>query len=579
MTQLMDLFRGEPLSVTIRRVMEGLKAPKDSGEYKYARFAMTRIILPPGISFLCSVLLLAFAMFAAAIPPAPSEKTFEVTAIEAEKVDTKEIKPEEEQPQPPPPEDIVVNRPDLAPGPVSQILTPGPASEYSSGDSPNDTKPGVGGDLDVPMVPYAAVMTKSPVIIRGLYGNRTKGGREAAGKAYGGGGAGFGATEGAVLRALRWLKKYQKDDGSWTGECGGVPKAGKGSHGEAGAYGGKASPDAYTGLALLCFLAHGETPASEEFGQTVEKAIRWLVDHQGADGHFAKSGSDLGYGHPIATYALCEAYGMTKVPTLQFAAEKAINYIIKGQHESGGWDYDCNKAGTRDDTSVTSWCAQALKAAKMAGLSNKDLDQTMKKAIKGLQQNYNSNCNAFNYSNCQNLFGNNLTSAAVLSLQLLGGAKEKEARSGMAWLNANATCNWEKPWGYASIYYWYYTTQAMFHTGGDSWRNWNKQFSFEVVKHQNVIKCGIKDAHGNDVDIGYWDPANPDEFCHSLVYNTTLCCLMLEVYYRYLPTFQMPKDGVAVDGPAPADGVASAKDGAGKADKVEKEQVKIDIQM
>jgi hypothetical protein len=35
---------------------------------------------------------------------------------------------------------------------------------------------------------------------------------------------------------------------------------------------------------LLAFLAHNETPASPEFGTTVEKAMKYLVGAQGKDG-------------------------------------------------------------------------------------------------------------------------------------------------------------------------------------------------------------------------------------------------------------------------------------------------------
>jgi hypothetical protein len=34
--------------------------------------------------------------------------------------------------------------------------------------------------------------------------------------------------------------------------------------------------DAMTGLAILTFLAHGETPSSEEFGETVTKGVQYL---------------------------------------------------------------------------------------------------------------------------------------------------------------------------------------------------------------------------------------------------------------------------------------------------------------
>jgi len=84
----------------------------------------------------------------------------------------------------------------------------------------------------------------------GIYGNRSPGARGRAMKKFGGN----GIAEGAVLRALRWLKVNQAKDGSW-------PK----------------SKHAMTSLALLTYMAHGETPESEEFGKTVQEAIKYLV--------------------------------------------------------------------------------------------------------------------------------------------------------------------------------------------------------------------------------------------------------------------------------------------------------------
>ena len=63
-------------------------------------------------------------------------------------------------------------------------------------------------------------------------------------------------AEKAVLAALRWLKEHQESDGSW------APTA---------------NPAAKTGLAALCFLGHGETPDSEEFGPTISKALSALA--------------------------------------------------------------------------------------------------------------------------------------------------------------------------------------------------------------------------------------------------------------------------------------------------------------
>jgi hypothetical protein len=438
------------------------------------------------------------------------------------------------EPEPPPPEleeppeieEKIIDVPD-----VVEVEIP---TEFDISNP--DPSPAV--DFSPQPAPFDSVsIVKSPVIMRGIYGSRNPGSRGSALKRYGGG----GATEGAVLRALRWLKKYQESDGSWQANSGGpAPNPG----GEL--YTG--TPESFTSLALLSFLAHGETPASEEFGETIEKALAWLLQRQGADGSLGVAvgrGADLGYSHPIAAYALAEAYALTKVPSVKTAAGKAIDYIIRGQHGNGGWDYHC-RASAREDVSVTAWCVQALKAAKMGGLENEGMDTSMSRAVDGLTKVlYNAGRNIFTYDNRgpHGAINGGLTCAGVLSMQFLGAAGRPENKQAMCWLKQNASCNWTAPWGRSPIYYWYYTTQAMFHTGGETWANWNKQFSVALVNNQTVVKAAIKGPDGKLKDIGYWKPIEkrPAEYCQAYVYNTTLCALSLQVYYRYLPTFKTPE--------------------------------------
>ncbi len=96
-----------------------------------------------------------------------------------------------------------------------------------------------------------------PLVMKGLYAGRSSGGRASALGQYGGKWGEY--TERSVLKALEWLKNHQNADGSWE------PRA---------------DAPAMTGLALMAFLAHGETTASEKYGATVEKAIRYLVSQQ-----------------------------------------------------------------------------------------------------------------------------------------------------------------------------------------------------------------------------------------------------------------------------------------------------------
>ena len=71
--------------------------------------------------------------------------------------------------------------------------------------------------------------------------------------------------------------------------------------------------------------------------------------------------------------------------------------------------------------------------------------------------------------------------------------------------------------GGGGAYGWYYMTQARFQTGGQLWDAWNDKMLPLLIKQQ--------------AEDGHWD-------CYrGAVMSTTLCCLCLEVYYRYLPTY------------------------------------------
>jgi hypothetical protein len=447
-----------------------------------------------------------------------------------------EIPPPEKPPEPEPevqPE-ITEFNPD-----VPQNLVDNTSSDTLTFGDPNinDTSQGSGGSTDDKAgigsgysteTGFEQSVVKSPLVFKGLFAQRTAGGRRGSVTKYGGG---IQGTEAAVLRALRWLKKNQEYNGSWTTSSGG------------GSYAEKATPG-MTGLALLTFLAHGETPASEEFGETIQKAIEWLVANQNASGRFAESDKHE-YSMPIATYALCEAFALTKVPIIKAAAEKAVEVIIKGQGPGGIWNYNCDGSG-RQDTTYSSWCAQALKAAKMAELYVDGLEPACKKLITGFEANQ-SGSGGFGYIGPGDT---PLTALAVLSIQLHGGANRPSVQRGLQWLQ-QASCDWANPWGKNPLYFWYYATQAKFQGGGDAWNAWNKQFAPALMKSQTVIPKAIADPKGKLVDIGYWTSPSASEFCKSYVYNTTLCALMLQVYYRYLPTYKVEEPAAA--GAEPSD--------------------------
>jgi hypothetical protein len=352
----------------------------------------------------------------------------------------------------------------------------------------------------------------SPLVMKGLYAGRSAGGRAAALGQYGGRWA--KATEAAVIKALEWLKNHQDPDGSW----------------------GPKYRASMTGLGLLTFLAHGETPASEKYGPTVEKAIRYLVGVQEqlgggrfanfTPGQCAEGGGPPVYEHAIATYAISEAYGLTRIPALKPVMDAAAKLIVDGQQNGGGWDYRFCKGGRRD-ISVAGWQIQALKSAYIAGATDHDgIKKALDKAIGDLVGCQHPETGQFAYSEKLGRSNEGLTAIGVLCLQLLGQGEEKAVRDGIVALQGT-TCNWKEPLAFSPMYAWYYITQAKFHHGGQTWSGWNDRFARTFVGNQNEDGSWTAPAGREHAEGGYGP-----------VYSTTLAALSLQVYYRFLPTYK-----------------------------------------
>ena len=324
-------------------------------------------------------------------------------------------------------------------------------------------------------------------------------------------------TEKSVMLALRWLKKNQNPDGSWNrNKC------------------------AMTGLAVLTFLAHNATPQeSAEFGATVQKAIEFLMAGQNRETGLYGNQDGHQYSHPIAAYAMCEAYALIKNPNIGESARLAMKPIINGQHPTGGWTYKMdpgldNKSGKyRDDTSYMGWCAQSLKAAKMAGLKVDGLDKAIKLAVKGFKSNAGPN-GGFGYTGPSSTHG--LTSVGALCMELLGAGADSSVRKSLEVMD-----KWDigvfgerNKVGGSPQYYFYYATQSKFNAKGKRWKNWNDKMVRSYLKAQKIQRGAYKDQNGESHDIGWWE--NGDVHTDRPVMDTCLTSLQLMVYYRNLET-------------------------------------------
>jgi len=494
LADLTTLYREPGYLHRLPAMLRGLRKPRNSREYKAARIELERLSAPITAFLLPALMVCLLTVMSES--NAPDDRLIDVTIIGDDAPEKEWLKPDApEAPETPAEDTLTIDIPILTP--AVEVEADTPSRPISPRLMPVDAEP--------------VRISKRPVtFINSIGVQRAASARSELRKRYDGG----AATETAVMRALRWLKKNQQADGSW-----------------------KNQKIAMTGLAVLTFLAHGEKPGdSPEFGESVRRALEFLMRSQKGDGRFQGADGNE-YAHPIATYALCEAYGMTLNPNIKTAAGRALVPIIQGQHPTGGWTYrmladvDKESGKYRDDTSYMGWCAQALKAAHMAQLRIGGLEKATKLAIIGFKANAHPN-GGFGYTGAGQ---GGLTGVGTLCLQLLGASDESAVKKSLALMdNWEPSFNAKNTLGSSPQYYCYYATQAKFHAGGKRWENWNREMQALYTKTQQVEKNAVKDDRGQDADVGWW--ANGDAHTDRPVMDTCLAALQLMVYYRYLPT-------------------------------------------
>lgn len=308
-----------------------------------------------------------------------------------------------------------------------------------------------------------------------------------------------------IDRALAFLKSMQEKDGAWT-------------------LSGQKNPAA-TSLAIMAFLAAGHVPGEGPHAESLEKAIRYVLSAQQANGIMAGIGGYEMYEHGICTLMLCEVYGMTDATLareIKPKLEKAVTVILAAQRldsalHRGGWRYRVDSPDA--DLSVTGWQLLALRAAKNIGcdVPGERIDLAME---------YVQRCREPVGGGFCYLPGGRTTSACtgtgILALELCGKARHKSREA----LQAGAYLLKHSPhWGDEHfLYAAYYCAQGMFQLGHNYWNVFRPQLHKTLFDHQQ--------------NNGSWiggDNLGP-------VYATSMAVLALTVEYRLLPIYQREED-------------------------------------
>lgn len=411
-----------------------------------------------------------------------------------------------------------------------------PEFEEAGGGLANRTGPSLGGlgGFDVKALGEGPAVRGPGGVGTGV-GAGANSGTGGAGVGFAGRGSGsrqhlagsFGGTkasERAVAAGLNWLARHQNTDGSWS-----LDEFRRGC--KDGTCTGQASINsncAGTAFALLPFFAAGETHESTKsrYQKTISMGVTWLVHNQTSDGCLAANSSEMMYSHGLAAIALCEAYGLTKDRRLLEPAQRAVKYIETTQHSGGSWNYTPSPP-SEGDTSIVGWQVMALKSAQMAGL--KVNQKTLDKAKSFLKSVSSGEANGLYGYKPGTKPTPTLTAVAMLCQQYMGMQREDPAmvegkKHLMLYLpnSLNRNC-----------YYWYYATQVMHNFPGPEWDTWNRRLRRMLITQQVKEGCAA----------GSWDPEKPvrdtlgDVGGRLMV--TSIAILSLEVYYRYLPLYQL----------------------------------------
>lgn len=347
-------------------------------------------------------------------------------------------------------------------------------------------------------------------------------------------GGGSVETERAVQNGLKYLAKIQRPKG-YFGDANGIDLGSKYRDVRVGK----------TGLAVLAFLGAGHTQQSKTaYSENVARAIQWIIERQdAASGHF---GNSDGYSHGIATYALAECYAITHDPKLVDPLVRGLNHLLDMQQQNsqdsrkeGGWTYYYKDGPGVDGwprASVSAWQVMALESAKVGGLEvpQEALDSAKEYFIRSFDPKFGG----FRYTHSPEWLHNQYgtlpasTPASMFVLTLLGEKNDPAVRAAERFVTDRIPTEYKYRGqdafvrkGTGNVYFMYYSTLALFVRGGTPWRNWNE-----------ALKSTLLPAQKPD---GSWDCI--DEYARNFAlddqndksYTTSMCVLMLEVYYRY----------------------------------------------
>ncbi|MEC7584127.1 MAG: prenyltransferase/squalene oxidase repeat-containing protein [Planctomycetota bacterium] len=331
----------------------------------------------------------------------------------------------------------------------------------------------------------------------------------------------------AIDSGIRWLSKYQSEDGRWDADefMPGDQEIGP----------GKAPRDvAITGLALLACAREGRPQAREDQFQLLIKGIRWLTAQQEGSGRLGPGAvHDFIYDHAIGTLGLLAATAATESEEGRDAAELALAYLQRHRNPHRVWRY-LPRDGD-NDTSVTTWCTLACAGAHELGIG---VDEKVFSHVGVWLEDITDDEGRSGYTSRGSLSSRlpgehakkfpvgrceTLTGAGVLCRAVLGDADHEDSMKLSTSLLLQSPPQWEPEEGLVDFCYWFFASEGLRHRGGDAATTWRKQMVAAVSQGQ----------HKDGKFAGSWDPVGPWGEQGGRVYATAMAVLALQSIYPF----------------------------------------------
>ena len=311
----------------------------------------------------------------------------------------------------------------------------------------------------------------------------------------------------AIVYALEYLASTQEPSGAWRTD----------SYGES---------TATTSLAVMAFMSAGHVPGEGPYSKKLVRGIRWVLDHQEANGMLVhrRSHGPM-YSHGISTLMLAEVIGMLKgqlKKDCRSALEDAVQLILKAQQvpknsrHAGGWRYQATSPDS--DLSVTGWQLLSLRAAKNVGCDVPAF--AIEKAVAYVKGCAVRGNRGFGYQTGSGPTPTR-TGTGILCLEVCGKHHAAESLGAAKYLL-------QRPLQYNQNYFFYgvyYCSVGMFKVGDKYW---------DATK-RHLVRVLLDNQDRNN---GSWHIRGRSESRIGAAYCTSMAVLALAVEYQYLPIYQ-----------------------------------------